>query len=470
VTWEGRLTFEVSSADPDSASPVWVDLTSRILDPIQQVEVGIGRQNDLEQSEPTVWTMVLNNADDALTYGNPLSPYAAWWGPGRKCRLRETVGGFVMDLATGYLQVPSELVALSGIEQRVSVSIVDRLGDLAASEPFISTLAAHIRYAGGSVLKVYMPMNDAPNVTDLISGRTLTPITASVGGPGGYRFGSTLVNTSGAIALADDISSVATVVESASAGSEVGRMLDFGSGGLPVGTGDVVTVVCWAQPTQTADPNYTALTPHLFTAQMNESTPTASGFMHVRSTAGVWQADYGSGGMTGTVTGRNVGYGDPVMVAIRYGFNPATLELWLGDDVYVGSLAGAPPVSALMNSIRAFDPLVQTRGGMSHFQIYIGAPSAWSYADYQAQRRVGLLGLQRQTTGDRIRTIAQYAGIPAAELTQIDTGQSVMAPARLAGRTPLDAMREAETTEQGLLFVDGSGNLIFKDRRSLDNV
>ena len=52
----------------------------------------------------------------------------------------------------------------------------------------------------------------------------------------------------------------------------------------------------------------------------------------------------------------------------------------------------------------------------------------------------------------------------------VDTGSSVMAPATLAGRTPLDAMREAETIEQGLLFVNGSGNLIFKDRRTLDNI
>jgi len=45
-----------------------------------------------------------------------------------------------------------------------------------------------------------------------------------------------------------------------------------------------------------------------------------------------------------------------------------------------------------------------------------------------------------------------------------------MQAATLAGDTPLTAMRDAERTEQGLLYVDGSGNLIFKDRRTLYNI
>jgi len=47
-----------------------------------------------------------------------------------------------MDRATGYLQTPTELVVTSGIEQRVSVSIVDRLNRLETGEPMISTLTA----------------------------------------------------------------------------------------------------------------------------------------------------------------------------------------------------------------------------------------------------------------------------------------------------------------------------------------
>jgi len=69
VTWENRNTFEVLSPTG------WVDFTARIRDVQQVIEINVGRQNDLEQAEPSTLTLMLDNVDDALTYGNPLSPH-----------------------------------------------------------------------------------------------------------------------------------------------------------------------------------------------------------------------------------------------------------------------------------------------------------------------------------------------------------------------------------------------------------
>jgi hypothetical protein len=106
---------------------------------------------------------------------------------------------------------------------------------------------------------------------------------------------------------------------------------------------------------------------------------------------------------------------------------------------------------------------------VGHVQIYSGTPAVFTNAMHLAQYQTGLTGLERQTTGERIATIASYAGVRGGEMN-IDTGTSVMQRAALAGQTPLDAMRDAERTEQGLLYVDGSGTLTFKDRRSLYNI
>jgi len=278
VTWENRLIFEVSSTDPDAAIPVWVDLTSRINDMLSTVDIGIGRQNDLEQSEPTNWTLILNNADDALTYGNTSSPYP-WWGPGRKCRLREIVAGTVMPLATGYLQVPTETVSLSGIDQTVTVSIVDRLGRLQVSEPFISTLGAYIRSSPSRpALVYYTPLHDVPTVTDMISGRTLS----NVGGSSSALFGSTVSSQSGALALADDIPSRLLVADTSGQGRQAGYSLTYTGAAQPaLSAGQVLTVVMWVKPVLTADPGLANGSPEACQLILQESGPPGGGTLDI---------------------------------------------------------------------------------------------------------------------------------------------------------------------------------------------
>jgi len=460
VTWENRLIFEVSSTDPDAAIPLWVDLTSRINDMLQPIEIGIGRQNDLEQSEPTNWTLILNNADDALTYGNTTSPYP-WWGPGRKCRLREIVAGTVMPLATGYLQVPTETVSLSGIDQTVTVSIVDRLGRLQVSEPFASTLAAYIRSAGaGRGLVFYAPLNDSPTWADVIGGK----LPGGIGGlvSGGFRV--SLSSRQGAIALADDIASAAQYTGTALPGTiaELPYVVS-----LPLVPGQVATNVAWVRIG--GDLISVAETP--LQMIVNETGPSGNTFVNLQFvTPGTWGAS-SIFTMTGTInTSRVAVAGDVVPIALRYGYNPAVFEVWIGADRFVGSLSGSPPTSATVT--RVYAGVNGFTGSISHVQLYIGDPTTgFTFADFAAQQNMGLTGLERQLTGDRVRTIAQYAGIPNAEFANtIDSGTSVMQVATLAGKTPLEAMREAETTEQGLLYVDGAGNLTFNDRRTLYNV
>jgi hypothetical protein len=83
---------------------------------------------------------------------------------------------------------------------------------------------------------------------------------------------------------------------------------------------------------------------------------------------------------------------------------------------------------------------------------------------------MGLFGLERQSTGERIRTILQYAGVDPSELGRIDNGASLMQVARMAGRGPMDLVAEAVATEQGEFYADGSGLPVFTGRVRLYNI
>jgi len=67
--------------------------------------------------------------------------------------------------------------------------------------------------------------------------------------------------------------------------------------------------------------------------------------------------------------------------------------------------------------------------------------------------------------GTRIGRVLNLAkvGWPAA-LRAIDTGQTVLGTATLGGRLALDYLQAVERTEQGRLFIDGAGKIVFHSR------
>lgn len=75
---------------------------------------------------------------------------------------------------------------------------------------------------------------------------------------------------------------------------------------------------------------------------------------------------------------------------------------------------------------------------------------------------VAALSRDGDTTGQRISFLADQAIWPSA-LRSIDTGFTDLGPTIL-GESALELMRKVESTEFGLLFVDGSGRLVFYDR------
>jgi hypothetical protein len=472
VTWENRIVLEASSADPDSDTPVWVDLSLRIRDNVQPVGLNTGRQNDLDTSEPSVLQALLDTADDALTYGNTTGPYP-WWGPGRRIRYREVIGGVNVPLFDGFVSQLDETVTTRGIEQRVSVTAVDRLGRLGQARPFVSTLAEHILYSGGSSLVGYWTLGDAAGPFGPLVGTTvLTPIVENraLGGPllpssnvegvgFGFAAGTTIPGDDMPTLLMEptvDDTGIPLVALKIQAGAFAG---------ITASGSDTIAMAMWVY-----DKANQYVKDH-FDLQVMNLESTSADFLIFRS-----DFDGTSAAVAFDASAAAVAESDGLatwvdqfawrLISIRYTPASGLLELYQGTRAAVtATMTPAGPLT--LNDLLRIGQY--WFGQLAHFQIYLG-PDAFNRAAHLAQYAMGYAGLERQTTGERIRTIAQYAGIPASQLTQIDTGTSVMQRARLAGQTPLDAMRDAERTEQGLLYCDGNGNLVFKDRRTLYNI
>jgi hypothetical protein len=150
-------------------------------------------------------------------------------------------------------------------------------------------------------------------------------------------------------------------------------------------------------------------------------------------------------------------------------WNLVALSMHLGTQqctVYVhnlGTVSG--PLVGAVNPIQLFDTVYfggRFNGSIGYGQVYFGA-NAYTQSIHDAQIEMARHGLEGQFTGQRVATIANYAGVPATA-RRLDAGVASMSRATLAGRTPTAMFAEAVETEQGRLFANGDGELTFHDR------
>jgi hypothetical protein len=473
--WGTSVIFEVSSAAPD-ADPVWVDLSDRVLDIGQGLDIGEGRQTELSDVDPGVFTVQLNNRDDALTSGNPTSPYP-WWKSGRRCRFREIVGWLGFDLHDGYLEIPENLVRTqepnaTDSDILLTVTGVDLVGRHRNSRVFVSTLGEHILLHGGSALVGYWPLNEAngPDVNAEVGGPwTLTEVQHNFGpGSGPDASPASITYGSATVAPADDAPAVTfdpALANDALTEFDVWRyLLGTRTTSITLGPGQVVTVVCWTRWNRVIDaPSVSRVA--TIAALTNSSNP-GDIYASIDLQGSTLQGQGGNqADWFGGVNGPDFVLDHPVPVAVRVGFNPSTIELWVRGEVYTDTMTINSATNASFNQVQVGRGYP---GAVSHVQVYVGAPDDWDHDDFLAQRDMGLFGLERQSTGERVNTVADYAGIPAAQ-RDIDPGESVMQVARLAGKTAAQAWDEARDTEQGRLFAH-AGRLTFHDRARIYNV
>jgi hypothetical protein len=459
-----RASVEICpNAWNDPAAPAWIDVSDRVADGDDEPgwEVTEGRVNSLDVNEPGRLRLALRNNDDAFTIGNPASPYYPWWGQSARIRLYETFAYERAELFDGFVQWPTVTVNVAGTHQLCAVSAVDRLGWLQSAPRFVSTLGAHIM--GDPSLVAYYPLHESYHpYTSLRQGGVVTPkvvvqFTPSTGhladmvhpadelGPPGddvdlLRLSYPVSLSTGATALAELVARLSLTVSS---GQSLAVSAWVRPGVTGAGAVENSSVVLALQAD--AGDAYIGIT-------NDEVTPISQGALQAGAPP-TYDVLVDAGPLPIDVWR---------LVTVKVSLPDGTVDYWVGADTPgTPSVIGTPPSSMTFDEIRFGDAFF---GAIGHVQVHLGDGDVFTHADHLAQHRVGLEGLEGQLTGERVRTLCGYAGLPPG-LVKADRGTVRMSAARLAGKTPLTALREAETTEQGRLFCGGTENIIFYDRR-----
>jgi hypothetical protein len=484
--WKVELA---STSSPEAAFPVWdVDLTPYV-DGVFTVEHG--RMSELTTAtpaQPAQLALVLNNADHRFTPGNTGSPLYPNFKQGKRLRVRETIGYRTFDLMTGWLELPDITDwAEQGTDQTITVTVVDRLTRLDRGRTFVSTLAEYILDAAGSLLKAYYPFDETSGNTfrdyfsvqpPFVAGRSDGSLGASVSSL------PTITPAGGAGPPGDDINGLKLTPVTTPYGNLSNALArayavtaDYrgtyvaSPTWIDLHAGDLLTVVAWFNLDAAYDDTQMLLVFDVRDRAGGGATASTVGlsrnsYINTNPDAGKWTLDViGTGtGLDTTITtiGAFTG-GTSVPVGIQLGFSSNTAKLWVGSDEWTSVPTGTPNDPLSLHGSFSVGALA---GSVSHLQVYLGN---YTRTMFLAQRTAGGLGLAGQRTDDRVSTIARYAGITSGNLI-LDRGSSWMQKASLAGQTPLTAMRNAETTEQGLLLADGSGRLVLQNRIRRYNV
>lgn len=446
---------------PDDADAVmnWVDITAYTNDRLQPVAAGWGRQTELQAVEPGSLALVVNNADHRFTAGNPISPYYPGWREGMRIRVRETIGGRSFTIFDGNMLQPDLIINLPDVDQTVTVIAIDRIGRLQAGRKFVSTLAEHIMYNGGGSLVAYWPLLESGS-GPFVPGPTTSQL--SLGMYSAVTFGfplgvasdtSSFAQVGGGSAIPGDDRSTLRFAPQVSATGVFGEFPIIDSDITPVTltSGNTLSLSMWLY---FEDPDTSS------NIVVNGIAPT-DGFQLQRF-GGSWYAQYFLGAATPTIAfpgGRPI-VGGWNLITMRMGIPSGLCELWVNRMVNgMTTTIGSPPASSQpISRVYVGGPL---QGNVAHLQIYMG--TGFTAAAHVAQYQAGLTGLYGQFAGDRIRTVAGYAGMSLADLA-VDQGTAVMQKASLAGKSPFQAMQEAADTDQGLLHAVGR-RLVFHSRK-----
>lgn len=456
--------FEIAwQSAPDDPAPIWTDETSRVDGAVRIVR---GRRDERDEVDASHMSLDLANHDQRYTPGNVESPLYPYVLPARRCRLIDTVAGVEYPLFDGYLEPPEiedwqKSNSAAPRDQVIAINAVDRMGRLDRARRYISTLGEHIRYRSGMALRAYWTLGQSGAPVDVTIGDAWTlreqvrvhadqwiptdPAVPSIsygepGGPAGDDLAMVAFQPSRDVANNVYVQSI--------------RLAGTRGTGVDLAAGTVMTIVAWVR----IDAPLANSIPRL--VQIEDGT---SAYASIELDSSGRLVVYGekSASWSGTVTGPTAPTDMAVPVAVRFGFDPAVIELWVGDDVYTGTMTVTTPNAASLDTIKighGFD------GQVNHVQVYVGAEDDWDHGDFLAQGAAGRDGLARQTADQRIATLAQYAGLSTTDL-ELDRASAVLPVAALAGQTPGALWRQAAAADNGLLIARGDGRVAFHGRQ-----
>lgn|GEM_PF-5498232 len=456
----GRLEFAPTN-NPDDPNPTWTDITVYLRTEDTPLQITRGRQSELDVVQPSVMTCVLDNTDGRFTYGLTTGAYGSNWAPAKKIRYSELANGTWYVLFTGWIEYP-DIASWQPIGlQYVQLSATDRLTRLARARRFISTLSEHIILNGGASLKAYWPLNDgngatSPGGASFVAGMpTLTPVTyqRNIPAPNAMDW-ATRTGPSG-----DDVSYAQFSTRLPTPSSDT-VALNCSNLSVTLSAGQTVALIGWFYCPN--DPASAATIRMLDTSFFNLALDVSGD-----AASNQWRLTGVNtpSGATGTVTIPGFPTDVWCMAGLFVDVSTGAITGCLNGQTLTGALGGS--MSGTLNI--AYGYSFKGSGALGHMQLLVGDSMTVNPSLFLAQYKMGLYGLEQQTTGQRISTILDYAGVSGNDRL-IDPGQSYMNRAKLAGQTPGTALANAVGTERGRGFAGGDGRYVFHDRQRIYNV
>jgi len=419
------VAFNAGYGTPATAR-VWTDVTDRVRNS-PGISITAWRGNESETAQPNRCSLTLANDGGDFTPGKTAGAYYPNVKKGRPLRVRTTIGGVTYIRCVDYVDDWSVdwPAVVSGVADCL-VTATSRMGRLGRMNVFRSIVEEEILTDAHTSYYTLGEPTDSTQANDS-SGNTALPL-QMVGSGTPVAFGTaTGPGTDGLTAAEFAAGKYLRVVDT------------FYS--TTVG----YTLHCFVNCSATATDS--------LIVGFGDETAGASASL----AAGYWALAVNS---TGQLVLRNpAGGGTTLLTSTTTIEDGATHAVAVVDDVaagtvklYVDGVEEASGVSpdALVSPTRLFVGPAFT-GSVAH--VTTGPPV--SEARLAAYSQAGLTGFVGETPAERLARYARYAGIPVAE-TDFETGHALIAHIDTTGKTPLDLMREVETTEGGVLF-DGLG-------------
>jgi hypothetical protein len=455
-----ELGFGVDPNDPESV-PSWTNVTDRVL----SFNCRRGRDYELTRTEAGEADVRMRNDDGALDPTNTAGDYSPNVRVFTPYRIRAVWNGLTHSIFQGYVerwpQIWDDEYGTSPLEA------VDGLATLSATR-LEGTLSAEILADGPHA---YWPLDDgtlsttAANKSEITSESLNTIPSAEAGGPGGSGFFGATLDLQGEESTCWEQTVHGTVTPTID--SEYGVCL---SNQLDLPTlAEGLLFECWAK----FKPTSTARTYGLVTIKSGTGTEAFDRIaeIHVDSGDGLATLSVATSGGTWTEfsSGESGLNDDEWHHYVAHIVDPVSgdpeVKLWIDgalrvDDTIASVQAAAPD--------RIFVGGMSDSTGSQHFVEGRLAHVAVYELDASDDRRVaaranaGLFGFPERT-GSRMSRLLGYAGWTAGR--SIDEGQTLLGTsATIANQTLLAAVQDVANWENGLAFVDASGNFRFVDR------
>lgn len=437
-----KVSIAFTTSDPMTASPTWTEVTADV----RSLRTRRGRTDETQRFQPGTATLVLDNADRKYDPQYGSSTYTGNLYPMRQLKVEAIWNSTTYPVFRGFIEGWPQEYHESNKDATVTITANDAFEFLSNCDlPDASGLFAKL-----GTVSFWYPLDD-DNTGELYN----TAVDLTYGQHGAYYY--------------DDIT----------------QTVDFRQPAL-IGSGGSVHLAGGAHVKLSSSTYSVLLSPKVYTLGVSftrNGTPVgaeplidASGDWGSASTrvtittTGVIGFDVAAGVASASITGTiNVCDGKPHGVTVTR--NGTALALYV-DGVADGTATmganslGAGSYIQLGNYITTYDSgTLAYASGVTHFtgnlQNFVAYASALSSTN--AAILSGWLGAWgEEGSGARIGHVLDLAGWPSG-LRSIDTGDVIIGRQALSG-SALAELQLVETSEDGRLFIDRSGNVAFHSR------